>query len=262
MLEYNSTDQNIHFLSQILAKLNRTFVPAEKDDSHTNLYFDPLSHRIFGRWIRIDGDNIITALNLGTFHIEVIDDEQNVLKEFEIEGHTMDNIECTIESSLSEFGLISSGFRDKLHYKIPNYGFFTKPFEKWSEKQIKQWESIRELANRSAYLLLGTLQSASEVRIWPHHFDTGIYTQPNSKIGLGYGLAMKDEMAGDAYYYFAGYSLNSSAIDYESINDLKFGQWEINKNWKGAILPISNLKENPSKIIQTFIKEVSEFYLG
>lgn len=261
MQEYNKTDQKIHYLSQVLAKLNRTYVPSEEDDSHTNLYFDPLSHRVFGRWIETDNRMLISALNLKTFHFELINRERKVLSEFEIQGNAMNKIENSIAETLSGIGLDSSGFMDDLHYEIPDYGFENSSLKKWAEKDIKQWERIRDLANTSSYQLLGTLQSGSEVRIWPHHFDTGIYTEPNTKIGLGFGLAMKDEMAGGAYFYFAGYSLESSPIQYKKAEPLRFGRWETGENWKGAILPVSELADSPVNTVQSFIIEVSEFYL-
>lgn len=52
MRGYNHIDQHIYQLSQIIAKANRTFVQKKADDSHINLFYDSLSHRIYGRWIK------------------------------------------------------------------------------------------------------------------------------------------------------------------------------------------------------------------
>ncbi|MFT6215316.1 MAG: hypothetical protein ACJAS3_001715 [Roseivirga sp.] len=49
MNSYTQTDQQLHWLCQILAKTNRTYAPKKEDDSHTHLYFDSLDHRIYGR---------------------------------------------------------------------------------------------------------------------------------------------------------------------------------------------------------------------
>jgi len=261
MQEYNKTDKKVHYLSQVLAKLNRTFVPTKQDDSHTNLYFDPLGHRIFGRWIESKNGMIISALNLKTFHFELISRRRNVLKEIEINGKTMTEIEETINDTLPEIGLDSDGFRDELHYEIPDYGFDNSSLKKWTNNDIEEWEGIRDLANNSCFQLLGTLQSASEVRIWPHHFDTGIYTEPTSNVGLGFGLAMEDQMAGDAYFYFAGYSLAENTIDYDDTEPLEFGYWQTGNNWNGAILPVSDLTDTPANAVQTFILQASRFYL-
>ncbi len=46
MQEYNNSDRQIHWLSQVMAKANRAYVPEQKDDSHTNLYFDAPEKRI------------------------------------------------------------------------------------------------------------------------------------------------------------------------------------------------------------------------
>jgi len=261
MQEYNKTDQKLHYLSQVLAKLNRTFVPTEEDDSHTNLYFDPLTHRIYSRWIDSGSEKIIGSLNVNTFHFEFLNEKLNVHKEFKIADNTVPDIEKSIDRSLSEFGLKNDGFKDDLHYEIPDYGFENSSPERWTKNEINQWEHIRELSNSSCYQLLGTLQSDSEVRIWPHHFDTGIYTEPNSKIGLGFGLAMKDQMAGDAYFYFTGYSLDGKTINYDEREPLQFGKWQIGDYWNGAILPVSELKDTATDAVQTFILQASRFYL-
>ena len=42
MHAYIKTDQLLHRLSQLIAKMNRQFVAKKEDDSHTNFYFDPL----------------------------------------------------------------------------------------------------------------------------------------------------------------------------------------------------------------------------
>ena len=47
---YTYADQKLHFLTQVIAKANRSYVPTKPDDSHTNLYFDTLDNRIVGRW--------------------------------------------------------------------------------------------------------------------------------------------------------------------------------------------------------------------
>ena len=66
-----------------------------------------------------------------------------------------------------------------------------------------------------ATLLNHFLQTNVEARIWPHHFDTGIYAMPNEDIGLGFGLAMNDGLVGEPYFYLAAYK-SEGAIDFIS----------------------------------------------
>ena len=50
MQAYIDTDQRLHLLAQMLTKANQAYVMHEDDDSHTNLFFDPISMSIYGRW--------------------------------------------------------------------------------------------------------------------------------------------------------------------------------------------------------------------
>ncbi len=112
---------------------------------------------------------------------------------------------------------------------------------------------MRKNANQACYDLLGYLQCESEVRIWPHHFDTGIYTPINDQLGIGFGLAMRDEMVGAPYLYFSAYGLNDHTLDYAEFEPLTNGHW-INQDWKGAVLPFDYFQEEQ---IQLFLKEVT-----
>ncbi len=261
MQEYNNIDQKIHQLSQVIAKVNRTFVPKKPDDSHTNLFFDPISHRIYGRWIYIGDKKIIFALNLKEFAFEWLDDKRQVIQSIDIQSKTISDMEYAVEQSLPDMGLKKEGFRDKLHYEIPVYSFLKEPFEHFATKSRENWEYYREIANRACSELLGYLQVDGEIRIWPHHFDTGIYAEPNINTGLGFGVAMEDEMVGFPYFYFSGYRLNGNGFDYKNVTDLAIGKWMISKNWNGAVLPLSDLKKEGFKTIPTFLKEVSDWFL-
>ena len=71
MQVYNKTDQALHQLSQILAKAGRSFVSPEADDSHTNLYFDAMSRRIYTHPFGSPGRSL--SLNLRGQYFEWID---------------------------------------------------------------------------------------------------------------------------------------------------------------------------------------------
>ncbi len=261
MQEYINIDQRVHQLSLVLAKANRTFVPAKPDDSHTNVYFDSVSHRIYGRWISIDSKEIILALNLKSFTYEWVDRSLKTIQSHEIENKTISEIEESIASGLSDLGLDSTGFSTPLHFETPKYSFADSAFEKWDEQSIQNWEFVRELANGASFELLGLLQTPSEIRIWPHHFDTGIYVQQNKNLGLGFGLAMSDSLLNEPYFYLSGYGLNGTEIDYSSTNTLAHGKWIVTKNWKGAVLPLSELNNEPNQLINLFLKDAVKWFL-
>lgn len=266
MQEYIKTDQHIHLLSQVIAKANRTFVAKMPDDSHTNLHYDPVSNKVYGRWIHADVIKIILALDLNAYQFEIRDDRYKILYEYPIAGKTMFQLEEKISEGLKQIGLHTTGFSTPLHYQITDYPFKDDPFEILSDSGVQQWKKIRKLANETSLHVLGYLQTESEIRIWPHHFDTGVYAEVNADLAIGFGLAMADAMEPSPYFYLSGYALGKDELKFDDMPKLETGRWEINQYWKGAILPIDSLKSldesKLTKAVYSFIVSAFIIYLG
>lgn len=241
MKAYNTADRQLHVLSQIIAKANRTFVPALEDDSHTNLSFDSLANRIIGRWIYSSNGSIILTLDLSSLDFEWLDASYNVLQSVPSVCKTITEIEQEISRGLLKLGLEPDGFSEKLHYDIPEYSLSKGLFPSIGIVEFNDWRYYRKLANVASALALEKMEAEGEVRIWPHHFDTGIYALANNGVGIGFGLAMEDSMVGTPYFYIAGYPNNGGSFDYGLLPDMETGRWIIGENWKGAVLPLSDL---------------------
>ena len=209
MFEYTFLDQQLHQLSQVIAKANRTFIPALEDDSHTNLAFDSLGKRILGRWINSESGKIMLTYQLTSQNFEWVDENYHIQLSVSSIGKTVSEIESEISYKLQDLNLDDSNFKDPMHYDIPEYSFKGQKIEPFSENQLNSWMHYRLIANEACHALLGHLAVNAEIRIWPHHFDTGLYVNVNSKLGIGFGLAMEDQMAGAPYFYMAGYGLQN-----------------------------------------------------
>ena len=261
MKNYNKTDQQLHFLSQTITKANRTYVTSQPDDSHTNLYYDDLDNRIVGRWINNGREQMMLTLNLETFHFEWLNSAKEVVQSYATIGKLASDIEEDVAKELPEIFLNPQGFKDELHFHIPDYPFAGKAIEAISENDIHEWKTYRKLANVLSGLVLGYLELEGDIRIWPHHFDTGIYVEVGQKLGIGFGLAMEDSMAGAPYFYLSGYPIHGT-LDYTDLPELTNGRWEVSENWKGAILPLSELssgifEENRQVISDYLLKSVN-----
>lgn len=246
MPSYNNTDKKFHQLGQIIAKVNRTLVPKQADDSHTNLYFEPIEIRMYGRWFEHNDDRYIFALDLADFSFMLLADDKEVVKSFTIEGKTISEIEIEIESGFDALGFPTEGLMKDLHFEIPSYSFAAEVWEKPGEGELNTWAAYRAMANKACTLVLGIAQSESEIRIWPHHFDTGIYGKAKKGLSVGFGLAMEDDMAKDAYFYMSAYPENHS-IKYDDLPVSGSWSWEISDNWKGAVLPLKELDGKPDE---------------
>lgn len=264
MQEYKIIDKQIHWLSQVIAKVNKAFVPEKADDSHTNLYYDSVGDKLAGRWIKSPVGEILLSLNLKTMQFEWIDKNLNTLHAVTIFNKSLLELEWDMAGYLANLGMDTEAIIKPLHFKIPDYGIKNISEKDISGKGLADWKFYRQLANDACFAILGYLQSQSEVRIWPHHFDTGIYAQVTDDLGIGFGLAMKDEMAGNAYFYLTGYR-NSGSINYVDLPELSQGNWETGV-WKGAILRLDVIAETSTeqdtKIVKNFIKGAVNWFLN
>ncbi|NQU34256.1 MAG: hypothetical protein HQ521_13580 [Bacteroidetes bacterium] len=265
MDNYIKTDQQLHLLSQIITKANRTFVSPRLDDSHTNLYFDFLGNRILGRWIKSSNGKAIMSLNLDNLTYEWLNSSQNAIASFNAVGRTIIEIEDEISNHLSEIGLAKDGFTDKLHFKIPEYSFADEAIESIPANDLNQWRHFRNMANKACSFLLGYLQIEGEIRIWPHHFDTGIYVVTEKGMGIGFGLAMEDRLIGAPYFYMSGYPAKGS-IEFNNLPEFSIGKWETSPNWQGAVLPLDKLsdisRELQIEAVNSYMVKAVNWYLS
>lgn len=264
MRNYIKTDQYIHWLSQIIAKAGRSFVQEKSDDSHTNLYFDYLGDRIVGRWIDTKEGKIILSLKLSTLQFEWLNSAYRVMASIPTRGKTIKALEMDIENHLMELGLHKDGFSDNLHFDIPNYPFKIDSIQSIPDQYLEEWKEIRNLANNLCKSLVDHLQIEGEIRIWPHHFDTGFYIMTNDGIGIGFGLAMSDNMVDGPYFYMTG-NLATGTLEYQNLPEFSNGKWYLSEHWNGAVLPLSTLedisKEQHKAIINDYLLKAVNWFL-
>lgn len=240
MRDYYSADQQIHRLSQLLAKINRTYLAKQSDDSHTNLYFDSVNKRILGRWLESSEGNCILGLNLNDLSFELHDQSFISIWLVNSQGKSIMEVEGQLDSGLNDVGFTDGSWKDQMHYEIPDYGLNKSPIESLTEDQISVWSQYRALANYACTDLLGNYQARSETRIWPHHFDTGIYFELGPDLGIGFGLAMKDMLAEDAYFYLSAYA-EEVDFDYSRFRSDSDWEWKWG-DWEGAMLKLTYLE--------------------
>ncbi|MDE0772256.1 MAG: hypothetical protein OSB25_08655 [Salibacteraceae bacterium] len=82
-------------------------------------------------------------------------------------------------------------------------------------------------------------------------------------MAIGFGWAMKADMAGDAYFYMYGFC--EGDIDYSKTKDFPAGRWEIGEDWQGAILTLTELEtlnfEEAQPLIIGYLKASSNWFL-
>ncbi len=264
MQDYNKIDQQMHGLAQLIAITNRNYVTEKKDDSHTNLYFDSLGNRLMGRWFGEPQKEILLCFNLNNGRLEWINKEQHVVESLTIAGKSREELLLFLKDFTKSKGFDANAYDKPMHFDIPDYKHSNLQ-STFDPDAFKSWTAMRALANEASNLLSGFLQQNDQPRIWPHHFDTGIYLQVLNHLGIGFGLAMKDEMVGDAYFYLAAYAKDME-FDYFSAEPLDYGYWITKGGWKGAVLPLSTLKgiseDKALHMLGGFMQQATHWFLN
>lgn len=258
-MNYTQTDKRIHFLCQILAKAGRTFIPKKEDDSHTNLYFDSEKKWIETHWMKSQKGKVKLVLRITDFCMLWLDDEEQVLQVFATVKEYPKDIIDALSKGATLVGLNPDGFSKPMHYEIPTYSFLNQPIAMINRHLLDEWMEWRTLANEACKKVLEILNVDGEIRIWPHHFDSGIYVAANDHLNIGFGLAMEDELVNAPYFYMAAYPAKG-ALNFKNLPNIGKGEWKITDGFKGAVLPITEFEESKAALDE-YLKKCLEWFL-
>lgn len=226
----------MHLAAQYLAAAGISFVAKKDDDSHTNLGFSQKEGRIISRQLTNNGVSL--SLDYKNFSLVWTDDAEAHL---ELNGKNhLEIIEWLNKRALaSKMGVYSYNLHYDLPYTISNS--FT--FELKDKNQLEELFQLRTRAQNAITAFLEKGRFESEIRIWPHHFDTGAFfvLDTDSSLAIGLGLSIPDTMVNDYYYYISGY-YGHDGIATDNFKPLMKGKW-MNDGFKGAILPASAVTE-------------------
>ena len=143
------------------------------------------------------------------------------------------------------------------HYDLPYQIEDNFTFKLLDENRLRELLHLRILAQYTLEKILEDNRLQSPIRVWPHHFDTGAFSDLDngSGVSIGMGLAVPDTLCNDHYFYISGYNENG-ALDTSNFDELSNGDWK-NESFKGAILPVSDVLE--SEPVQFFQEAIDSY---
>lgn len=231
--------KNMYLAAQYLAAAANSFLKHQPDDSQANLEFDPQHQRLNTRALDEKG----TFLSL-------------CYQSYSLGWHSPDQETKTLNLDKQSHKAVLEWLQ-KMAATIPGKKYLFKvtyemPFN-IGEDHVHQLRDIDSLKKRAmlrtgAQKIISTFlkknKLKSEVRVWPHHFDTGAFAvlETDTGLSIGLGLAVPDTLSEDFYYYASAY-LGEGAIDLSQFGNLSKGQW-VNDGFIGAILSASNVSVN------------------
>ncbi|WP_339841698.1 hypothetical protein [uncultured Maribacter sp.] len=238
----------MHLAAQYLAAAGISFVDKQDDDSHTNLGFSIDKQQLETHPLSSNGD--VIALNYKTFSLEWISPKNNA--SFPLDGKTHQQVLEWLIRTADAF--LGKKYTYDFHYDLP-YTIDNAFKYKLNISELKELAALRILAQTSLEKTLSDTGLKSDVRVWPHHFDSGAYASLNNDLAVGFGLAVPDDMINEHYFYISGYH-GHNGIDTSNFDTLSLGEWK-NEGFKGAVLPA--LKVSEAQAIQFFIEAINTY---
>jgi hypothetical protein len=233
--------QALHIASQYLAMAGKSFLPPQADDSHTNLGWE--TPRLHSRPLTEDSGPRL-ALDLETYSLCFISESGEVLSSHGLAGHTHSHMLEWVRGQASELGL-GRGYSFHLHYELPYVGELVNySFPEADQSELKRMINMRQEVDAALRSLGQEFNWTFDIRIWPHHFDTGAllaqFEGENMIRSIGFGLAIPDTMCNDFYLYTSVWSAQGP-LDLQGLQPLQVGRWKT-PDWQGGIAPVTELE--------------------
>lgn len=229
----------MYLLAQYLAAAGISFLKKKDDDSHTNLGFSIEDKSMYSRPLNNNGDKL--SVNYEKFTLEW--NSNGLCTSLRLDGTTHAEILKWVEMMASKVA-IKLPYSYSFHYDFPYEIKDNFVFKLLDTNRLRELLNLRILAQSVLETFLQDQNLNSEIRIWPHHFDTGAYTIFNdvSNKAIGFGLAVPDAVCNDHYFYIKGYK-GHEVLDTSDFEPLSLGTWGVN-GFNGAILPATEIDKN------------------
>jgi len=233
-----------HWAAQTLCAVARTLLPAADDDSHTNLGWRPE-----GAWLesRATPTNppFRVALRLADLTLGLVDEIGSPKAELAMTGKGLDDAYVWLFDAIQEYSGAGpkQGF-DKPDYEMPDHpvargaAFAAAPASAFAE--LSHWYAN---ADSLLHAFAASVDGASPVRCWPHHFDIASLitldpgADPEQARSIGVGLSPGDEACAEPYWYV---NLWPHPQQGYAVPKLPHGLWRT-EGWPGGMLTAAAL---------------------
>jgi len=232
-----------HHAVQLIAMVGKYLVPQQADDSNTNMHYSKERDLLVGNKL-INGAYV--ALHLPDLKLLLVDENFACKNEISIVGKTKSQVFKELKEILKNCGINVTNFIHKMHYNLPAHGLDKgQTFKITNPEALIEHTFYRSNAEIILCDIASNYNSASSVRVWPHHFDSGSYIplEYNSRNeitkSISIGWAIPDEMVNEPYYYLSYWTENHT-LDFNNLPSPDTGEW-VTSGWKGGILKLSDI---------------------
>ena len=241
-LELSQARLTLHWAAQLVSAPGASLLPAQADDSHTNLGWDSELGMLVGR--NVGAQHLRAALVFDGLELLVLDGERERAS-LRLAGRTM-------SQALAWLGREVAG--DETALTLPVYEMPADPIGEGAPFSDAGAAARTELAVwfaeafASIRKVVAADRSASPVRCWPHHFDVASLITLDAGVGaeearsIGVGFSPGDGSYDQPYFYVTPWPYPET----EELPPLAAGaQWH-RDGWTGAVLTAERVISMPA----------------
>ena len=179
-------DKMMYLLAQYLAAAGISFLKKKDDDSHSNLGFSIENNSMYSRPLNDYGDNL--SVDFEKFTLDW--NSNGVSTSLRLDGTTHAEILKWIEKMAAKASM-KAPYTYSFHYDFAYQIKDNFVFKLLDANRLRELLNLRILAQSVLEIFLQDQNLNSEIRIWPHHFDTGAYAVfIRYPVAVGVAIAM------------------------------------------------------------------------
>ena len=240
----------MHLAAQYLATAGISFLDKEDDDSHTNLGFNTDSGCLETHILSENNDQLLLCYQ----DFSLLWKSDSGTKTFPLDGASHKNVVNWLKETAKT--TFDKDYEYTLHYELPYAIDDSFTYHLNDADAVKELMHLRILAQLSLEKINQTYGFDTSIRIWPHHFDTGIYAAiPDTDKSVGVGLAIPDAVLDEHYLYASGYNAEGQIVP-EGLKKLTKGRWSTT-DYLGGVIAAAELSE--SEAVQFFNEAIEQF---
>jgi hypothetical protein len=234
----SDTRLQLHHAAQFATALGISYLRKQPDDSHTNLGWNHGLGALVSREVEGKAGVLALGVRVEDLTLLVIRDKR-AIEEVPLNGATNASATAVIRRVLASERLDPDRFTLARHYDLPMHAVASG-----SAYDVYNDVAFRELAvwlgNASIELerVACTVTGASDVRLWPHHFDIATLVAVGAGGSTGAGLVLGDSYYDEPYFYVNVHPQPSIAQLTDPLSG--GGTWHT-REWIGAVLPGSRV---------------------
>ena len=240
----------LHHAAQLATAAGISWLPAQADDSHTNLEWVHHLGGVFCGVVPVT-EPFRVGLRVEPLALVVVDERTSRLEEFPLHGQRVAEAGQWLRERGGAQGADASRFTLDRHYVIPHHPVADgAPFDAAPRAAFAELAGWLDNGDATLRRMVEASPSASDVRLWPHHFDIATLISLSGGNSIGVGLELGDDYYAEPYFYVNVHP-SPTAAEAAGLQLVGNGHWHTD-GWIGAVLPASRLSaaaaDQPSQV--------------